>query len=107
MPFNTYIENDTLLAYLCPGPIDIVKLVSFLQNSTYVTKLNLTGLKIGNEGLKELAKLTHLTSLNLRENNISDKGIEELAKLTKLTSLDLADNNIRKEGAEALANSPH
>ncbi|MGL9719048.1 MAG: hypothetical protein ACR5K9_10790 [Wolbachia sp.] len=108
MGFNKYINMDGTLLISPYDNVDIVvkELVSFLQNKTHVTQLNLGGLKIGDEGIKELAKLTHLVSLDLYDNNIGDEGAKALAngKFANLARLDLQNNNIGNEGAEALAN---
>ena len=75
--------------------------------------LNLSGKKIGDDGLKILLKqdfIKKLKKLDLRYNDISPNGAETLAQtlpLPKLKTLILKHNFFSDEGTVALANSGH
>ena len=91
-------------------PVDYEKL--FAENLSRGGKtLNLSGKKIGDEGLKVLLKqdfIKKLKKLDLRYNDISPAGGEILAKippLPKLKTLILKHNFFADEGTVALANS--
>ena len=92
-------------------PVDYEKL--FADNLSWGDKaLNLSGKKIGDEGLKILLKqdfIKKLKKLDLRYNDISPNGAETLAHtppLPKLKTLILKHNFFADEGTVALANSP-
>ncbi len=91
-------------------PVDYEKL--FAENLSRGGKvLNLSGKKIGDEGLKILLKqvfIKKLKKLDLRYNDISPTGAEVLAQtppLPKLKTLILKHNFFADEGTTALANS--
>jgi Ran GTPase-activating protein (RanGAP) involved in mRNA processing and transport len=91
-------------------PVDYEKL--FADNLSSGDKaLNLSGKKIGDEGLKILLKkdfIKKLKKLDLRYNDISPNGAETLAQtppLPKLKTLILKHNFFADEGTVALANS--
>jgi Ran GTPase-activating protein (RanGAP) involved in mRNA processing and transport len=91
-------------------PVDYKKL--FGDNLSRGEKaLNLSGKKIGDEGLKILLKqdfIKKLEKLDLRYNDISPNGAETLAHappLPKLKTLILKHNFFADEGTVALANS--
>ena len=67
-----------------------------------VTYLILSGTKITDASLKELAKLKNLTRLSLGSTEITDAGLEEVAKLKNLTSLNLSRTQITKAGVAEL-----
>ena len=92
-------------------PVDYEKL--FADNLSWGEKaLNLSGKKIGDEGLKILLKqdfIKKLKKLDLRYNDISPNGAKTLANtppLPKLKTLTLKHNFFADEGTVALANSP-
>jgi Ran GTPase-activating protein (RanGAP) involved in mRNA processing and transport len=92
-------------------PVDYEKL--FADNLSWGDNaLNLSGKKIGDEGLKILLKqdfIKKLKKLDLRYNDISSNGAETLAQtppLPKLKILILKHNFFSDEGTIALANSP-
>ena len=92
-------------------PVDYEKL--FADNLSWGEKaLNLSGKKIGDEGLNILLKqdfIKKLKKLDLRYNDISPNGAETLAHtppLPKLKTLILKHNFFSDEGTVALANSP-
>lgn len=92
-------------------PVDYEKL--FADNLSRGGKvLNLSGKKIGDEGLKILLKqvfIKKLKKLDLRYNDISPNGAEILAQtppLPKLKTLILKHNFFADEGTVAMANSP-
>ena len=90
------------------GPVDYEKL--FAENLSRGV-LNLSGKKIGDEGLKILLKqgfIKKLKKLDLRYNAISPKGAKILAQsqpLPKLKTLILKHNFFSDEGTVAFANS--
>ena len=93
-------------------PVDYEKL--FADNLSRGDKaLNLSGKKIGDEGLKILLKqdfIKKLKKLDLRYNDISPNGAKTLAHtppLPKLKTLILKHNFFADEGTVALANSRH
>ena len=92
-------------------PVDYEKL--FADNLSWGDNaLNLSGKKIGDEGLKILLRqdfIKKLKKLDLRYNDISPNGAETLAQtlpLPKLKTLILKHNFFADEGTVALANSP-
>ena len=92
------------------GPVDYEKL--FFENLSGGGKvLNLSGKKIGDEGLEILLKqgfIKKLKKLDLRYNAISPKGAKILAQsqpLPKLKTLILKHNFFSDEGTVAFANS--
>ena len=91
-------------------PVDYGKL--FAENLSRAGKvLNLSGKKIGDEGLKILLKqdfIKKLKKLDLRYNDISPEGAKNLAQsqqLPKLKKLILRHNFFADEGTVAFANS--
>ena len=90
------------------GPVDYEKL--FVENLSRGV-LNLSGRKIGDEGLEVLLKqgfIKKLKKLDLRYNAISPKGAKILAQsqpLPKLKTLILKHNFFSDEGTVAFANS--
>jgi len=90
------------------GPVEYEKL--FIENLSRGV-LNLSGKKIGDEGLEILLKqdfIKKLKKIDLRYNDISPKGAEILARsqpLPKLKTLILKHNFFADEGTIALANS--
>lgn len=76
-------------------------------------KLNLSGKKIGDKGIKLLLSKDYLgkvTSLDLRYNELSEVGARLLAEskaFPKLKKLDLRHNYFLDNGARSLAASPH
>ena len=68
-----------------------------------VTLLFLTGPKITDAGLRELAKLQNLTHLNLESTKITDAGLKEVAKLQNLTWLGLDATKVTDAGLKELA----
>jgi Ran GTPase-activating protein (RanGAP) involved in mRNA processing and transport len=91
-------------------PVDYEKL--FADNLSWGdNSLNLSGKKIGDEGLKILLKqdfIKKLQKIDLRYNDISPNGAEALAQtppLPKLKTLILKHNFFADEGTVALANS--
>ena len=61
-----------------------------------IRELNLRWKNIGNEGLKDLAKINfkELKELNLNRNEISDISVLEKVNFKELKELDLSDNEI-------------
>ncbi|XP_078363422.1 nucleotide-binding oligomerization domain-containing protein 1-like [Oculina patagonica] len=91
------------------GCAEITKL--FDNDNSQLTRLNLWGNNIGDEGVKQLSKVivkSNLESLNLHYNSITDKGLNYLSnKLvnTNVKSLDLGGNsNITYKGLNYLSN---
>ena len=64
-----------------------------------------SNVKIGDEGVKALAKNETLTVLSLDNNEISNEGAKALAENKTLIRLFLKNNKITDEGAQALAKS--
>src|SRR5829696_8166995 len=54
-----------------------------------INRVDLSGTKVTDAGLKELAPLKNLTVLYLDYTQVTDAGLKELAPLTKLTTLNL------------------
>ncbi len=87
------------------------KILSRLEkNDKSLTKLNLWGNGIGDQGAKAIADVletnTTLTKLDLWGNGIGDEGAQAIADVletnTTLTKLDLTDIQIGAEGAQAI-----
>jgi Leucine Rich repeat len=80
-----------------------------LPKATFITKLNLSNNRLGDEEAIALAKVlkdTNITALNLDSNFLKAEGIKALAaglKGTNITTLDLSNNCLGDEGAGALA----
>jgi len=81
------------------GDDDVVELCKVLPHFKALTKLDLSGNKIGPEGASELGKVlkvkSELTDLNLLGNKIGAKGANTIADalqsgMTKLTKLELS-----------------
>ncbi len=93
-----------------PGWVDDVAASPHLAR---LTKLDLSGNRIGNDGARALARspyLAALTTLDLSGNYISAAGAQFLAAsphLASLTTLSLSGNHIMAAGAQFLATSPH
>lgn len=81
---------------------EISYLNSFLHAHPEITGLNLTGMGIGDEAIKEIAKNKTLLTLEVKGNNISSEGAKALANNDNITALILDGNKIGDEGAEAL-----
>lgn len=79
-----------------------------LPKATFITKLNLSNNRLGDEGAGALAeglKGTNITTLDLRSNQIEAEGAIALAdglKDTNIAILELDYNDIEQEGAESL-----
>ncbi|MFM8272360.1 MAG: restriction endonuclease subunit S [Gemmata sp.] len=73
-----------------------------LPDSPWLTSLELTGNRVTDAGLKELAALTNLTYLDLRNTPVTDAGLEELAPLEHLAQLDLTDTPVTDAGLKRL-----
>ena len=103
-----FLPNPVNAQFDLTGPVDYEKL--FGENLSRGV-LNLSGKKIGDEGLEILLKqsfIKKLKKLDLRYNDISPKGAEILARsqpLPKLKTLILKHNFFADEGTIALANS--
>ena len=68
-----------------------------------VVEVRLSGTKVTDAGLKELAALTKLTRLFLFKTPVTDAGLKELAPLKALTKLDLDDTKVTDAGLKELA----
>jgi Leucine-rich repeat (LRR) protein len=68
--------------------------VQALKGLVSLTRLDLAGNRIGDEGAQALKGLVNLTSLNLAGNRIGAGGTQALKGLVNLTSLNLAGNRI-------------
>ncbi|KAI8830408.1 hypothetical protein BJ741DRAFT_620025 [Chytriomyces cf. hyalinus JEL632] len=66
--------------------------ISCSSDSSRVTKLSLTGLKLGGSLPSQISQLTGLTSLNLSHNAFTGLVPESWAALDKLVSIDLSNN---------------
>lgn len=67
-----------------------------------VKELILSGTKLTDEGLEEVAKLKNLSKLSLQVNDITDTGLKEVAKLTQLERVQLYETNVTEEGVADL-----
>src|SRR5260370_5763137 len=65
--------------------------------------LILTGSKVTDAGLKELAGLKSLQSLAIGGTHVTDAGLKELAGLESLQTLDLGDTPVTDAGLKELA----
>jgi internalin A len=73
-----------------------------------VTNLILTGeQQVGDECLKEVAKLQKLEYLELSNTRITDEGLKEVAKMQKLTNLGLFGTKITDEGLKEVTKLQH
>ena len=81
-----YTKNNLLQEFKTKYKLNIT--------DTNITKLNLNGYRIGDEGLKDLCKIEfkELKELYLRYNNISDIKVLEKVKFEKLEKLYLGHN---------------
>lgn len=61
------------------------------------------GPRIGDEGLRSLAKCRHLRELYLKETGISDEGLSHIGELPNVWSLILDDTKVSDKGCAALA----
>ncbi|KAJ3390157.1 hypothetical protein HDU80_011348 [Chytriomyces hyalinus] len=66
--------------------------ISCSSDSSRVTKLSLTGLKLGGSLPSQISQLTDLTSLNLSHNAFTGLVPESWAALGKLVSIDISNN---------------
>ncbi|MDW7996018.1 MAG: hypothetical protein RMI91_15330 [Gemmatales bacterium] len=73
------------------------------RNAEEVTELDLSGTRVTDAGLKELAALKKLTELNLQRTPITDAGLKELAALQNLRKLQLWNTRITDAGLKELA----
>lgn len=84
--------------------INNLQVQELAKKMTALKKLNLQVCQIGVDGAKAIADLQFLTSLNLGSNPIGSKGAQALAsKLSSLTELCLHSCGIGKNGAKAIA----
>lgn len=72
-------------------------------SSAEVESLSLSGTKVTNDGLKELAELKSLTTLDLGSTSVTDAGLQDLAALQRLTNLDLAFTKVTDAGLQKLS----
>ncbi|MGP0591039.1 COR domain-containing protein, partial [Nitrospira sp. T9] len=77
--------------------------VKHLARLSNLTTLQLGGNQIGDAGVKHLARLSNLTRLQLGGNQIGEAGVKHLAGLTNLTTLHLGSNQIGDAGVKHLA----
>jgi len=68
-----------------------------------VTDVYLTGPRVTDAGLKELAALKTLQTLDLWGTKVTDVGLKELATLKTLQTLDLSDTQVTDVGLKELA----
>ena len=73
-----------------------------LKSFTRLTKLNLNGTAITDEGLKEVGNLKALTMLGLSSTTVTDKGLNEIRNLTLLNVLFIRDTATTDVGVNAL-----
>ena len=100
-PYDTFTTN----------PADVILLANALMGNTTVRHLNISFNRVGDVGVREIAKMltvnTTLTSIDLRSMEIGDMGAEALADAFKvnntLTRIDLRSNNIGDVGAHHIA----
>lgn len=64
--------------------------------------LDLSGTKISDDGMTELAVLSALKGLQLGTTSITDQGLLKLARLTNLTQLDVGETHVSCKGMAAL-----
>ena len=67
-----------------------------------VTAVNLTGWKVTNKDLKQVAAFKRLQSLNLNRSRVTDAGLKELARLKQLRKLDLRSTTVTDAGLKEL-----
>ena len=92
---------------------DLIELIPYISNCTFLNYLNISMNNIGPVGIAELVKvfkmMPFIEYLNLNQNNLGDKGAIELANgilsLQQLRSLNLIYNQIKYRGIEALGYS--
>lgn len=72
-------------------------------SATEVTGFELSGSKVADEGLKELADLENLATLDLGQTAVTDAGLKELTRLKSLAKLDLRLTKITDDGLKTLA----
>jgi uncharacterized membrane protein len=70
-----------------------------------IIELNLAGMPIGDESVKEIRQFKNLESLNLNNTRITDKAVAELISMKMLTELKLAGTAISASGLEQVAKS--
>eukprot|EP00301_Raphidiophrys_heterophryoidea_P026688 c9271_g2_i2.p1 GENE.c9271_g2_i2~~c9271_g2_i2.p1 ORF type:complete len:325 (+),score=62.73 c9271_g2_i2:168-1142(+) len=87
-------------------PADVAEMCNCLRLVKHLTRLDLTGNYLGNEGAKSLSHVLStfkdLTDLNLRENKIGDEAVNEhvipeLMSRPNLICLDLQLNDLKSE----------
>ena len=67
-----------------------------------VKELILSGTKLTDEGLEDVAKLKNLSKLSLQVTDITDEGLKEVAKLTNLEKAQLYETKVTGEGVADL-----
>ena len=67
-----------------------------------VKELILSGTKLTDAGLEDVAKVKNLSKLSLQVNDITDTGLKEVAKLTQLERVQLYETNVTEEGVADL-----
>ncbi|HVK13781.1 MAG TPA: protein kinase [Gemmataceae bacterium] len=72
-------------------------------NLSRLTTLEITGKRIGNDGLQHLAGLKTLTTLKIGATDVTDAGVKHLKGMTALTHLILDDNPITNAGLVELS----
>lgn len=83
---------------------DFLRLCEAFKQNDYIEELELSGNRIGDEGVIALvATLPNIKKLNLRENHIKVGGAKAVASLEHLNELNIGDNAIGDEGALALS----
>jgi Leucine-rich repeat (LRR) protein len=67
-----------------------------------IESLDLSGTRIGDEGLEAIQNLNSLEALDLSRTAVTDEGLRRLAGLTRLKRLNLSRTKINGEGLSAL-----
>jgi hypothetical protein len=81
------------------GDEELNRLLSVAEQITW---LDLSGTRVGDDGLAALAKMPHLTRLSLQKTAIGDDGLRHLSGLTNLEYLNLYGTNVGDAGLEHL-----
>lgn len=97
-------EKKLNLSFRCIEDDDVLYL-SHILPVTAITKLNLQGNYIGDEGAEVLATIQTLISLNLANNYIHDRGVKALAANQTLMSLDVHGMRVGAESRKILMES--
>jgi Leucine-rich repeat (LRR) protein len=100
-----------MLAAAQPTNADLIYLRSIsdefkgmeLEDLAEMTKLDLKGKAIDDEGMVHLRGLKQLQALSLRETRVSDAGLDNIAGLTGLVRLDLIGTPTTDAGLEVVA----